>query len=101
MHYALVIAKLVTMGLGFLVAYQAFVGYRRHGSEPMRYVAVGFFLISVGSVVEGVLFDVFHLSIFAAGTIQTGIVAVGMVAVLYSLYGRIPHVSQQREETDQ
>lgn len=56
----------------------------------MRYVAVGFLLISVGAVIEGVLFDVVGLSIFLAGTIQTAIVAVGMLVILYSLYGRIP-----------
>nr|WP_276413809.1 hypothetical protein [Halomicroarcula sp. XH51] len=43
--------------------------------------------ISVGAVLEGVLFDVLGLSIFDAGTIQTTIVAVGMLFILYALYG--------------
>ena len=90
MHIELVIAKLVTVGLGLLITYQAYKGYRTYGSEPMRYVAIGFLFISVGAVIEGVLFDVFNLSIFLAGTIQTAIVAVGMLVILYSLYGQIP-----------
>ncbi|WP_136715416.1 DUF7521 family protein [Halorientalis salina] len=89
MHIELVIAKLITVGLGLLITYQAYRGYRVHGSEPMIYVAIGFLFISVGSVIEGVLFDVLGLSIFVAGTIQTSIVAVGMLIVLYSLYGRM------------
>ncbi|MCX2819812.1 MULTISPECIES: DUF7521 family protein [Halobacteria] len=89
MHIELVIAKLVTVGLGLLITYQAFRGYRVHGSEPMLYVAIGFLFISVGSVIEGILFDVVGLSIFVAGTIQTAIVAVGMLIILYSLYGRM------------
>jgi len=90
MHIELVIAKLVTVGLGLLITYQAYKGYRRYGSEPMLYVAIGFLFISVGSVIEGVLFDVVGLSIFLSGTIQTAIVAIGMLVILYSLYGQIP-----------
>jgi hypothetical protein len=90
MHIELVIAKLVTVGLGLLITYQAYRGYRTYGSEPMLYVAFGFLFISVGSVIEGVLFDVVGLSIFLAGTIQTAIVAVGMLVILYSLYGQLP-----------
>jgi len=97
MHIELVIAKLVTVGLGLLITYQAYKGYRTYGSEPMRYVAIGFLFISIGSVIEGVLFDVVGLSIFLAGTIQTAIVAVGMLVILYSLYGRIPQQAKGKE----
>jgi hypothetical protein len=90
MHIELVIAKLVTVGLGLLISYQAYKGYRIYGNEPMLYVAIGFLFISVGAVIEGVLFDVVGLSIYLAGTIQTAIVAVGMIVILYSLYGRMP-----------
>ncbi|MEF8852119.1 MAG: hypothetical protein V5A44_06285 [Haloarculaceae archaeon] len=89
MHIELVIAKLVTMGLGFLIAYQAYRGYRVHRSEPMLYVAVGFTFISFGAVIEGILFDVVGMDIFPASAIQTGIVAVGMAVILYSLYGQM------------
>lgn len=93
-HLELVIAKLVTMGLGFLIAYQAYRGYREFDSEPMLYVAIGFLFISVGAIIEGILFDVFRFSIFLAGTIQTAIVAIGMVVILYSLYGQMPTSNQ-------
>lgn len=100
MHQALVIAKLVTMGLGFLIAYQAYQGYRLHGSGPLRYVAVGFLFISVGAVIEGILFEVVGLSIFTAGAIQTTLVAVGMLAVLYSLYGQASYATGARRGND-
>lgn len=89
MHIGLVIAKLVTVCLGVLITYQAYKGYRVHGSEPMRYVAIGFLFISIGAVIEGILFDVVGLSIFLSGTIQTALVAVGMLVILYSLYGQL------------
>ena len=87
-HTELVVAKLVTMALGFLIAYQAFRGYRRYRSRPMLFVGVGFLFISFGAVIEGLLFEVVGLSIFEAGAVQTSLVAVGMLFVLYSLYGR-------------
>ncbi|WP_336134685.1 DUF7521 family protein [Natronomonas amylolytica] len=93
MHIELVIAKLVTVGLGLLITYQAYRGYKVHGSKPMLYVAIGFLFISIGSVIEGVLFDVAGLSIFLAGTIQTAVVAVGMLVILYSLYGQMPETT--------
>ncbi|WP_255197344.1 DUF7521 family protein [Halorarius litoreus] len=90
MHTELIIAKLVTVLLGLLIAGQAYRGYRRHASTPMLYLSVGFILISVGSVLEGILFDVVGLSIFQAGTVETALVAAGMLVILYSLYGVFP-----------
>lgn len=90
MHAELVIAKVVTMSLGFAIAYQAYRGYQRNHSQPLFYVAIGFLFISFGAVIEGILFDVVGLSLVDAGTIQTSIVAVGMIAILYALHGRIP-----------
>lgn len=86
MHIELVVAKLATMVIGLVVAVTAYRGYRRTGSASMRLLAIGFAIISIGAVIEGVLFDVFHFSIFWAGTVQTSIVAVGMLVVLYSLH---------------
>ncbi|MFB6176538.1 MAG: hypothetical protein ABEI99_05240 [Halobaculum sp.] len=98
MHIELVIAKLVTVGLGLLITYQAYRGYAEYGSEPMLYVAIGFLFISVGSVIEGVLFDVIGLSIFVSGAIQTIIVAIGMAVILYSLYGTLEQSKRQEDE---
>lgn len=88
MHEGLIIAKAVTMVIGLLIAVTAYRGYQRSGNESMLYLAIGFAIISVGAVVEGIFFDVLHFSIFWAGTVQTIIVAVGMLVILYSLYGR-------------
>lgn len=86
MHVELVIAKLVTMVIGLVIAATAYRGYRRTGSRSMRLLGIGFAIISVGAVIEGLLFDVFHVSIFWSGTVQTSVVAIGMLVVLYSLH---------------
>ncbi|AUV84490.1 hypothetical protein C2R22_23380 (plasmid) [Salinigranum rubrum] len=87
MHAELIIAKFVTMVLGFLIAYQAYRGYRRNNSRPMLYVAIGFVFVSFGAVIEGILFDVVGLTLSDAATIATAIVAIGMLTILYALYG--------------
>lgn len=88
MHEPLIAAKLIVMLVGLFISYQAYLGYTRHGSTAMLYLAVGFAFISVGSMIEGLLFELLEVDIFIAGTVQTLITAIGMLVVLYSLYGR-------------
>lgn len=96
MHEGLILAKVVTMVLGLAIAYQAYRGYQLHGSEPMLYVSIGFLFISVGAILEGILFDLVGLHLHDASAIQTGIVAVGMLFVLYSLHGGL-ETAEERE----
>lgn len=89
-HTLFVIAKLFTTSLGLLIAYQAYRGYRRNGAPLMLYVALGFGLISLGSLLEGALFELFQLSIFHAGLVASLVAAAGMLSILYALYGPGP-----------
>lgn len=89
MHVELVIAKIATVLLGTAISIQAMRGYRRHGSEPMLYLGAGFLIVTIGSVLEGVLFDGLGWSLFAAGAVQTSLVALGMLVILYSLFGEV------------
>lgn len=91
MAYTLfIIAKLFTTSLGLLIAYQAYRGYQRHGAPLMLYVALGFALISFGSLLEGVLFELFALSMFEAGFVSAVVAAAGMLSILYALYAPDP-----------
>lgn len=87
MHEPLIAGKLLVLSLGLFIAYKAYQGYVRHGSTAMLYLGFGFALISVGTVIEGILFEVVGLDIFLAGAIQTAVAALGMLVVIYSLYG--------------
>lgn len=87
MHEPLIVGKLLVMALGLVIATTAYRGYSRHGSTAMLYLAVGFVLISIGTAIEGLLFEIFEIDIFVASAIQTVIAASGMLIVLYSLYG--------------
>lgn len=99
MHEPLIVGKILVMLLGFVVAYKAYVGYRRHRSTAMFYLAIGFALISIGTAIEGLLFEVVGMDIFLAGAIQTVIAALGMVTILYSLFGN--HTTRYRRIGDE
>lgn len=87
MHTELIVAKTVVVVLGLVIAFQAYRSYRRGNGRPMLFVAIGFVFISLGSVIEGILFELDVVTIYQASAIQTTIVAVGMLFVLHSLYG--------------
>lgn len=87
MHLPLVAGKIIVLLLGLLIATKAYRGYTRHGSTAMLYLAIGFAVISVGTVIEGLLFELIELDLILSSAIQTVIVAIGMLVILYSLYG--------------
>jgi hypothetical protein len=89
-HTLFAIAKLGTTALGLLIAYQAYRGYRRHGSPLLLYVGLGFGLISFGSLLEGLLFELFDLAFFQAGFVAAVLSGAGMVSILYALYAPDP-----------
>ena len=88
-HIEFVFLKLATMLVGFVVAYAAFVGYRRYESRPLLFVAIGFVLISLGEGLEGVLFDFTPLSLYQASIVHSLLMISGMLAILYSIYGPV------------
>lgn len=86
---------LVATGLSALIAYHAYRGYRRNGSRPMLFLAVGFAFITVVPFFVDILFYAVVGRMYRAevagvllpGT-KYGIQIVGLAFVLYSLYGR-------------
>lgn len=89
-HYWFVAAKLLTVALGLLIAYHAYRGYRRNDAQRMLYVAAGFVLITVGEVLEGVLFELLEFPMFRAGFLAALFVVAGLSSILYALYAPNP-----------
>ncbi len=89
-HTLFVAGKLLTTALALVIAYQAYRGYRRSGAQLMLYVALGFALIGLGGLLEGVLFEVLKVSLFWSGAAAALVVAVGMSSILYALYAPEP-----------
>lgn len=89
-HTLFIIAKLFTTALALVIAYQAYRGYRRHSTQLLLYVGVGFALVGLGGLLEGVLFEVMQVSIFEAGFVAALVSAAGMLSILYALYAPNP-----------
>ncbi|WP_254840393.1 DUF7521 family protein [Natronomonas marina] len=72
--------------LGIFVAYQAYRGYRRNGSRPMLFIAVGFVL---ALAVPFLLLLAFLALPFVGRTVATVLTGtsqvVGLLAIVYAL----------------
>lgn len=86
-HFLLVITKTVVVVMGALISLLAFQAYRRRKIQAMLYLSVGFLLITMGSLLEGLFFEFLRLSLVDVYTIDTLIVIGGLSAIIYSIYG--------------
>ena len=80
------IMRLVALFLGAFIVYLAFRGYRRNVSKPLLYVALGFALITAGTLLEGLMFVILGSDILAAIAVEGVLTVSGFSAILYSIY---------------
>lgn len=86
-HLEFVFLKLLSMIFGLLVAAAAYRAYTRYDSRPLLHVALGFALISVGVGLEGFMFDFTPFTLYRASLVHSAFMILGMVFILYSIYG--------------
>jgi len=80
------IMRLVALFLGAFIVYLAYRGYKRNASKPLLYVALGFALITAGTLLEGLMFVILGSDILAAIAIEGVLTVMGFVAIIYSIY---------------
>ena len=78
--------KIIALVLGGFIVYLAYRGFRRNRSRPLFYVAVGFALITGGTLAEGLLYVIIQAELLAALAVGTAITVLGFVAIIYSIY---------------
>jgi uncharacterized membrane protein (DUF441 family) len=78
--------KVIALALGTFIVSLAYRGYRRNASKPLLYVSIGFSLITAGTVIEGLLFNVFQYDLLPAIGAGTLVTILGFVAIIYSIY---------------
>lgn len=81
------VTQVLSVIIGVFIAYQAYRGYRRNGSRPMLFIALGFVLVLA------VPFCVFLLYGILPGVPVTAVIVTsqvsqvsGLVAILYALW---------------
>ncbi len=85
--FLLQMIKVVTVAIGGLVVLLLLRGYRRERSQTMLFLAIGFSLITLGSIIEGVLFEFFGYSLLEVNIVASIITLAGLISVVYSIYG--------------
>jgi len=80
------VAKVIALALGGFIVYLAYKGYRRNNSRPLFYVAIGFGLITAGTIAEGALYVLLGSELLGAIATGTTIMVFGFIAIIYSIY---------------
>jgi hypothetical protein len=83
---AIVAVKTITLLLGALITYFSFKTYRRTGARSLRALAAGFGVVTLGSLLAGVLDQVFRLQLQIGLFVESSLLAVGFAIIVYSLY---------------
>jgi hypothetical protein len=82
----IVALKTITLVLGGLITYFSFKAYQRTGGEPLKYLSVGFAVVTFGTLIAGVIDQLLPYSNDIALAVQSALTAVGFAVIVYSLY---------------
>lgn len=87
----LMVNFVLLVGLSLIIVYQAYRGYRRHGSRPMLFLALGVVLLTIVPTVVSLVASR-YVSATAFGTTVAPLIqsirVLGLASIVYSLYGR-------------
>jgi len=78
--------KTVTLAFGAVITYLALRAYRRLGDDGLKWLAVGFGVVTVGALGAGVADQLLAVDDQTAIIIESGLTMVGFAVVTYSLY---------------
>lgn len=85
-----VIAKVVVVTLGIVISLLAYRAFHRTGSDALRWMAIGFFIITVGMLFGGLVDPLLGLAPNQGIRIQNVLTAIGFIVLVYSIYARLP-----------
>jgi len=83
---AIVALKTITLVLGGLITYLSYRAYRRTGAPSLRYLSIGFGIVTLGSLLAGVVDQVLQLGFQFGQVVESALVALGFAVIVYSLY---------------
>ncbi len=84
-HLLLSAAKGAIVLLGSLIALLSYAAFRAHGARLMLYISIGFVLVTLGSVVEGILFEVLGAPLDLAHVVESSTILAGLLVLVYHL----------------
>lgn len=78
--------KTLTLLLGGLITYFSYRAYRRTGSPALRALAIGFGLVTTGSLLAGITNLFVEVDLAVSLAIESGLTTFGFAVIVYSLY---------------
>jgi uncharacterized membrane protein len=85
--YLLRFLKLIIVLLGTVLVYLGLKGYRKSRRKDMIFLALGFALITAGSVAAGVLFEFLGFELVDVEIVESAMVILGFASLIYSIFG--------------
>lgn len=82
--------KVLSLLLGGLITYLAFKAYRRTRARSLGALTLGFGIITAGTFFAGVLDQVLGAGFQISQLIESALIAVGFLVIVYSLYTTRP-----------
>ncbi len=84
-HWVLSALRGAAVVLGFAVAFLSYLAYRRYGSKLLLSLTLGFGILALGAVVEGLLFEVFAFPLDQAHLLESTITLAALLTLALRL----------------
>lgn len=78
--------KTITLLIGATITFFSYRAYRRTGVLALRALTIGFGIVTLGSLLAGVVDQFVTLGRDSAIVVESALTAVGFAVILYSLY---------------
>lgn len=79
------LTRLISLILGSAIVIIAYRGYMRNKSLSMRYLSLALIFITLGTFVEGVLFEIGGLGLNETHAIESFVNVIGFILMVFSL----------------
>jgi hypothetical protein len=83
----LLLSEVAIVSLCAVLIYVSMRAYRRNKSRSMFAMSIGFIVILVGSMIEEFIVEVLGYQLIQAHALENSVVAVGLLILVYSIYG--------------
>lgn len=81
----LVLSRLLVLFLGLSIVLLSYAAYTRMKSRMMLYISIGFGLVTLGTLTEGLLFEFLGYSLEQVHIVELSITLAGLLTLLYAL----------------
>lgn len=85
---AIIALKTVTLLLGGLITFLAYRAYHRTGARPLKLLAAGFAVVTLGSLLAGAVDLRMVADRQTALLVESATTALGFAVIVYSLYAQ-------------